>query len=305
MQVDATRRRSKSNVRPADRRAGKLSATVTASDGESGLASDPSGTVPIDTSHAGPATVTRTATDNVGHETSRSCTTQVLESPPELGRCTKLQPEEVNETRVYHGAFRNSKCTLQTTGGRYEWTSGAAGSAVTTAGAAVTIETAGAKLTCTAEHGTGTISTAKTLAGVELRFSGCELGTKKCTTSGRPAGEIETKPLAGQLGWIVKATNKAGLALGAASSGPFAEYFCGSSLYTLTGGVTVPVKTNKMAASQALKYKGKAGVQKPAGLEGAPEGLIQTPFNEASEAASLTMTVTLTFPEALEVNTIF
>lgn len=52
-------------------------ATVTASDEQSGLAVDPSGTVPIDTSAAGAQTVTRTAVDNVGHETTKSCTTQV------------------------------------------------------------------------------------------------------------------------------------------------------------------------------------------------------------------------------------
>ncbi len=55
----------------------EANATVTASDGQSGLASDPSATVPIDTSKAGPQTTTRTAIDNVGHETTASCTTQV------------------------------------------------------------------------------------------------------------------------------------------------------------------------------------------------------------------------------------
>jgi hypothetical protein len=54
-----------------------VTATVTASDGQSGLASDPSGTVPIDTSKAGAVTVERTAVDNVGHATSSSCTTVV------------------------------------------------------------------------------------------------------------------------------------------------------------------------------------------------------------------------------------
>jgi hypothetical protein len=58
-----------------------VKATITASDGESGLASDPSGTVPIDTSKAGPVTITRTAVDNVGHETTKSCTTQVVPPP--------------------------------------------------------------------------------------------------------------------------------------------------------------------------------------------------------------------------------
>ena len=60
----------------------KASATVVASDGESGLASDPSGTVPIDTSVAGQRTVVETATDHVGHTTTESCSVEVLYPPP-------------------------------------------------------------------------------------------------------------------------------------------------------------------------------------------------------------------------------
>ncbi len=52
-------------------------ATVTASDGQSGLAKNPSGTVPINTNSGGVKTVTVTAVDNVGHETTRSCSTAV------------------------------------------------------------------------------------------------------------------------------------------------------------------------------------------------------------------------------------
>jgi hypothetical protein len=52
-------------------------ATVTASDEQSGLASNPSGTVAINTSKAGPQTTTAKAVDNVGHETTKSCTTMV------------------------------------------------------------------------------------------------------------------------------------------------------------------------------------------------------------------------------------
>jgi hypothetical protein len=54
-----------------------VTASVSASDSESGLASDPSGSVAISTATVGPKTVTRTATDNVGHSTQKSCTTQV------------------------------------------------------------------------------------------------------------------------------------------------------------------------------------------------------------------------------------
>jgi hypothetical protein len=62
------------------------SATVVASDGQSGLASDPSGTVPINTGKTGPQTVQRTAVDNVGHETTASCTTQVVNTTVISGR---------------------------------------------------------------------------------------------------------------------------------------------------------------------------------------------------------------------------
>jgi hypothetical protein len=53
------------------------SATTVASDGQSGLAVDPSGSTPIDTSKAGERTTNATAIDNVGHEASASCVTQV------------------------------------------------------------------------------------------------------------------------------------------------------------------------------------------------------------------------------------
>jgi hypothetical protein len=53
------------------------SATYTAADEYSGLASSASGTVPIDTSSAGEKTASTTAVSNVGLETTKSCTTEV------------------------------------------------------------------------------------------------------------------------------------------------------------------------------------------------------------------------------------
>jgi hypothetical protein len=54
------------------------SLTVTANDGESGLATDPSGTVALDTSGVGQHTQTVTATDNVGHSATADCTYTVI-----------------------------------------------------------------------------------------------------------------------------------------------------------------------------------------------------------------------------------
>ncbi|HXM87630.1 MAG TPA: hypothetical protein VN889_08335, partial [Solirubrobacteraceae bacterium] len=78
VQVDATPP-SVSVSCPATAEVGEsgVQATISASDGQSGLASDPSGTAPIDTSKAGSVTVERTASDNVGHTTTASCTTVV------------------------------------------------------------------------------------------------------------------------------------------------------------------------------------------------------------------------------------
>jgi lysophospholipase L1-like esterase len=75
---------------------GSASATVSASDGQSGLAADPSGSVGIDTSTAGPKTVTRAAIDNVGHTTTRSCTTTVL-----YGYSGLLQPVNADGTSIF------------------------------------------------------------------------------------------------------------------------------------------------------------------------------------------------------------
>jgi hypothetical protein len=50
---------------------------VAAHDDESGLANDPSGSVPIDTNKAGQVRIERTASDNVGHSASGACTTEV------------------------------------------------------------------------------------------------------------------------------------------------------------------------------------------------------------------------------------
>ncbi|MHB8242407.1 MAG: acetylxylan esterase [Solirubrobacteraceae bacterium] len=86
VQVDASAPSLEVNCPASTPVGSKASASVVASDGQSGLAEDPSGTVPIDTSEAGPQTIERTATDNVGHSTSSSCTTQVVETSVISGR---------------------------------------------------------------------------------------------------------------------------------------------------------------------------------------------------------------------------
>jgi hypothetical protein len=71
-----------------------VNATVTASDGQSGLAKDPSGTVAIATASLGQQTTTETAVDNVGNETTRSCTTDVIYT------LAKLKPNPAKKTKA-------------------------------------------------------------------------------------------------------------------------------------------------------------------------------------------------------------
>ena len=73
-----------------------VSATVTATDGQSGLARDPSGVVHLDTSALGAVTTSRTAVDNVGHEAAASCTTDVVYS------FSKLKPRDGKTVKLGH-----------------------------------------------------------------------------------------------------------------------------------------------------------------------------------------------------------
>jgi hypothetical protein len=55
-----------------------VQASYTASDGQSGLASSPSGSIAIPTGSIGEQTVSQTAKDNVGNQSTSSCTTDVV-----------------------------------------------------------------------------------------------------------------------------------------------------------------------------------------------------------------------------------
>ncbi len=90
-------------------------ATVIASDGQSGLAIDPSGSVPIDTSvpNSDP-TVTRTAVDNVGHETTASCNTHVVYSKVLSGPITKMVAVKAGEgVEIAPGAKVSANVTVR------------------------------------------------------------------------------------------------------------------------------------------------------------------------------------------------
>jgi hypothetical protein len=293
-----------------------VTATVVASDGESGLATDPSGAVPISTERAGSVTTTRTAIDNVGHQTTRSCTTQVRESPPEFGRCVTAPSEKVGSKTFYHGFFTTSSCVTRsaTQTSKYEWISGVVHKGFTDSFTTTPVLETASKLavSCTSGTGSGTITTAKTVGGVVLKLTGCATNGNKCTTSGQAEGTLTSKTLEGVLG-VYRTTIKEGKEIRYAGldlypvgkTGVFMEFTCAGETptsTTLTGAVIAQMSTDKMTAAMGDKYVQSAGKQNPERFEG---GEKQVLTNSKGEQVGLKGSVTQTNEEALEINAFF
>lgn len=292
-----------------------VTATVTASDGLSGLAVNPSGRVAIETARAGSLTITRKAVSNVGFETTKSCTVQILESPPELGRCVAVPGEKVGRKMVYHGWFTKPSCLVKaaTQTRRYEWVSGVTDDHFTLALApadTVRFETVGkARVICKAESGTGTLTTAKTVGDLALRFTGCSVEgaeTEACTTPGRSSGELETSELEGELG-IDSAKGKkqyAGLDLyPPGHTGTFVEYACGArAVTTLTGSVIAAVPTDVAFSSGPLTFAQTNGKQAPESFAGKEKDVLT---NNHGEQVGLADDATVTLEEALEIDAFY
>ena len=102
MQVDATPPSLEISCPEMVAIGSSASATYSASDAYSGLASPASGTIPINTSTAGTKTVSTTAVSNVGFETTKSCSTMVgyyvVVSGPVNGNLTVRSGEAVELT---------------------------------------------------------------------------------------------------------------------------------------------------------------------------------------------------------------
>ncbi len=197
-------------------------ATVTASDGQSGLAVDPSGSVAINTSKAGPVTVTRTAVDNVGNSTTGSCTT------------------EVGYTKVLSGLVRG-KLTVKA-GEAVELTSSAKTSGTVTVKAGGALDIEGAKVS-------GSIAASKAAL---LRICGADVaGAVKATGDGSVVlGEGNAECAA--------STFHGAVTVKGATAGVLVDEntFAGSLMVSgSAGGVTV---TNNTIAG-ALTIKGNTG----------------------------------------------
>jgi hypothetical protein len=225
--------------------------------------------------------------------------------PPDFGRCAKM-PAELEGKRVYHGGFTTSTCkhASATNTGNYEWQGDVEKGGFTTTGGTAKLETVSkARVTCSAEHGTGQITSFATVGAVVITFSGCESEGAKCATAGQSEGILESQTLEGNLGWQEQAAGKVALAIyPVGRSGPFMEYSCGGKASVLTGSLLVPVPTNEMAQTLKLDYKASEGKQEPEAFEREAADVLE---NSLGERVGLTFRASLTSEEAVEINTAF
>jgi hypothetical protein len=233
---------------------------------------------------------------------------------PEYGRCLKA---EKNVKKEYTGGFSDSKCTKKVTEaekakkGKYEWLPGVVKNKQASIGGKGILEEVGKNAVgCKSETSTGEYVGTKEVKNVVVKFQECASGPFTCTSEGHPLGELETNALEGRVVWENEAAKKVALELfPAKGKEQFIEFTCGASLtVAVKGAILVPVKTNTMSETVALKYKAKHGFQAPEFYE---EGgkkvkavLLSNFGGKGFAQAGQNLTSTVKNEEKLELNTV-
>jgi hypothetical protein len=233
--------------------------------------------------------------------------------PPDFGRCLKVAGVREGGEVVYHGAFTTKTCTEPsvTNMGKFEWYPGVIKTGFTSVlkKGEVKLETfARERVTCKTESSAGDYSGLKEVKGVVIKFTGCEILGRQCTTSGLGEGELETRQLEGKIGWEDKAIGEVALDLHpVTNAGVFMEYRCaGGAPVTVEGSLIAPVKTDKLLGTATMKYKARRGIQKLERLEGEPIDVLTASLNgEAFEPLGVTFLATQSNEEPVEVNTLY
>jgi hypothetical protein len=235
---------------------------------------------------------------------------------PDLGRCQKVTPNAEGTKLLYHGAYTNAACTLEseTNEGKFEWTTGP-GPKAKFAGASGTVklESVGkAAVTCTSSTSEGEYTGPKTQK-VSMVLSGCSQGPKTqaipCQSSSAAAGEIRTAPLVGGMEFIKEgeATEvpSVGVDLKPASGTNIATFECGGKAVSVGGSVIVPVTAlDKMTPSFKFKALQAGGKQSPEAFEVGPKDTLTFSESGGEEQAGLAATQTNTNEEPLEIKAI-
>jgi hypothetical protein len=241
-------------------------------------------------------------------------------APPEFGHCVKVAPKT--------GEYSGRQCLKSAPGkGNFNFVPGGGTNGKFTATVSEPVlKTAGRSITCSFGEGEGEYTGAKTLKVTKIVFSGCQQAGAKtvleswCQNIGSFRGEVTSKELTGELGYIEHVGNKTkvGLDLKAATGTAMAMFECGGAEETipmeeigtgtgtqleLEGSVIGRVKTLNKATEENLVTYAVKGAQLPEQFEGGAKdtlienvGLTKTP-----EAATLATLVEITNAEPIEI----
>jgi hypothetical protein len=221
---------------------------------------------------------------------------------PELGRC-------VPSARKL-GEFRGAHCNYEAGGrGNHNWLPGpGARKKFTSVIKSPALETpkSGVLISCASGKAEGEYTGVKTLKVTKLTFSGCAQAPAKgeasdCQNIGSPAGQIETKELAGELGFIeVRPKAKVGVDLKAASGSQIAMFECGGAvagkgtgtgtLRELEGSVIGRAgNLNNMVSANSAAYEAKSGHQIPERFQGGAKDTLVTLVGAGKTAEPTTL----------------
>lgn len=199
--------------------------------------------------------------------------------PPGLGTCTKVVSPS--------GAYKNAGCTKTAKkGGAYSW-SPLGKELVSWGGKPLVLETAGKKIECEEASSFGvTLGGSKLLdpyspgANGYLFLTGCSSDGVSCAAPGTE--EISTR-IEGFFAALTGSKKpKIGLELfaGQDEHGVLFEYHCGSTTYTVRGGVIASVPTtDEMTGTISAVFAAKKGKQRPEKLFGGSAETLETSTN--------------------------
>jgi len=230
---------------------------------------------------------------------------------PEYGRCVKVAPEG----KTYHGGFTEAKCikASETKTGKYEWEPGfKKGKFTSSGGVGVLTTVGGAGVECKTESSAGEFvgsGNNKEETGVFVKFNGCKSVGNPCSTPGAEREELITQELDGVVGWENKALKKTDLELYPApgdAGGLFIEFSCLGLVVKVRGHVLVPIKNDKMTATETLKFVASKGKQKPEKWEESSEkAILEASFKGGPfEQSGQQITSTIKSEEQLELNAV-
>ncbi len=260
---------------------------------------------------AGSGQVNVTVTNTAGTSPTNPFDLIVLVTPPEYGRCEKVEPTGGPH---YSASTRLALANI----GSYEWFPGFEGpeplvkagftTAIKPATTLTLLTTGKHTITCSGAAGSGSYTGPKT-TGLSLKLTGCKMGEASCTSAGAAAGEVLPAALVTEVGVITKGTeaktNKLGIALRPASGETIASFSCGATSVVLTGSSIAALTGDTMTTTATDKFTEAKGIQKPTRFQGGPEAVLHaTVGGGAPEQAGLGLTLVQSSEEKVELNAV-